>query len=64
MEVRSRPIIKGVGRAMAGEYSREFSAKAFNSKSRLIELGFRQGGLATSAVENEPPDGRPRRTGR
>jgi hypothetical protein len=29
---------------VAGEYSREFSAKAFNSQSRLIELGFRQGG--------------------
>jgi hypothetical protein len=26
---------------MAGEYSREFSAKVFNSQSRLIELGFR-----------------------
>ena len=31
---------------MAGEYSREFSAKAFNGQSRLIELGFRQGGPA------------------
>jgi hypothetical protein len=39
-------ILKGVKRAMAGEYSREFSAKAFNSQSRLIELGFRQSGPA------------------
>ena len=39
-------IVKGVKRAMAGEYSREFSAKAFNGQSRLIELGFRQGGPA------------------
>jgi hypothetical protein len=29
---------------MAGEYSRELSAKVFAGKSRLIELGFRQGG--------------------
>jgi hypothetical protein len=39
-------IVEGVKRAMAGEYSREFSAKAFNGQSRLIELGFRQGGPA------------------
>ena len=31
---------------MASEYSREFSAKVFNGQSRLIELGFRQGGPA------------------
>jgi hypothetical protein len=31
---------------MAGEYSREFSAKVSNGQSRLIELGFRQGGPA------------------
>jgi hypothetical protein len=29
---------------MAGEYSRELSAKVFAGQSRLIELGFRQGG--------------------
>ena len=39
-------VIKGVKRAMAGEHSREFSAKVFIGQSRLIELGFRQGGLA------------------
>ena len=39
-------IAKGVKRAMAGEYSREFSAKVFNGQSRLIELGFRQSGPA------------------
>lgn len=37
-------IVKGVKRAMAGEYSRELSAKVFAGQSRLIELGFRQGG--------------------
>ena len=34
-------IIKGVKRAMAGEYSRELSAKVFAGQCRLIELGFR-----------------------
>ncbi len=37
-------IIKGVKRAMAGEYSRELSAKVFAGQCRPIELGFRQGG--------------------
>jgi DNA invertase Pin-like site-specific DNA recombinase len=37
-------IVKGVKRAMAGEYSRELSAKVFVGQCRLIELGFRQGG--------------------
>ncbi len=37
-------IVKGVKRAMAGEYSRELSAKVFLGQCRLIELGFRQGG--------------------
>ena len=39
-------IVKGVKRAMAGEYSRELSAKVFAGQCRLIELGFRQGGVA------------------
>jgi DNA invertase Pin-like site-specific DNA recombinase len=37
-------IVKSVKRAMAGEYSRELSAKVFAGQCRLIELGFRQGG--------------------
>ncbi|HEV2515156.1 MAG TPA: recombinase family protein [Devosia sp.] len=37
-------IVKGVKRAMAGEYSRELSSKVFIGQCRLIELGFRQGG--------------------
>lgn len=37
-------IVKGVKRAMAGEYSRELSQKVFAGQSRLIELGYRQGG--------------------
>jgi len=39
-------IVKGVKRAMAGEYSRELSCKVFAGQCRLIELGFRQGGHA------------------
>lgn len=39
-------IVKGVKRAMAGEYSRELSVKVFTGQCRLIELGFRKGGHA------------------
>ncbi len=37
-------IVKGIKRAMAAEYSRELSAKVFRGQSRLVQLGFRQGG--------------------
>jgi DNA invertase Pin-like site-specific DNA recombinase len=37
-------IVKGVKRAMAGEYSRELSQKVFAGQSRLIAMGYRQGG--------------------
>jgi len=36
-------IVKGVKRAMAGEFSRELSAKVFSGQCHLIELGYRQG---------------------
>ena len=39
-------IIKSVKRAMAGEYSRELSAKVFKGQCKLIQLGYRQGGPA------------------
>jgi DNA invertase Pin-like site-specific DNA recombinase len=39
-------IVKGVKRAMAGEYSRELSGKVFAGQCRLIEMGYRQGGPA------------------
>ena len=42
----SATIIKSMKRAMAGEYSRELSAKVFTGQCRLIRLGFRQGGAA------------------
>src|ERR1019366_1939302 len=37
-------VMKSLKRAMAGEYSRELSAKVFAGKCRLAEAGFRQGG--------------------
>jgi len=42
----SATIIKSMKRAMAGEYSRELSAKVFAGQCRLISYGFRQGGPA------------------
>jgi DNA invertase Pin-like site-specific DNA recombinase len=39
-------IVKSVKRVMAGEYSRELSTKVFAGQCRLVELGFRQGGVA------------------
>lgn len=39
-------IVKTIKRAMAGEYSRELSAKVFRGQCKLIELGYRQGGVA------------------
>lgn len=39
-------IVKNVKRAMAGEYSRELSAKVFAGHTRLVKLGFHQGGTA------------------
>ena len=39
-------IVKGVKRAMAGEYSRELSAKVFQGACNLVQRGFRQGGPA------------------
>lgn len=39
-------IIKTMKRSMAGEYSRELSAKVFQGACRLIQLGYKQGGTA------------------
>ncbi|MFT3783542.1 MAG: recombinase family protein [Nibricoccus sp.] len=39
-------IIKSVKRSMAGEYSRELSTKVFQGACRLIQMGFKQGGMA------------------
>ena len=37
-------VMRSLKRAMAGEYSRELSAKVFAGQCRLITLGYRQGG--------------------
>lgn len=42
----SSTVMKNIKRAMAGEYSRELSAKVFTGQCRLIRLGYRQGGPA------------------
>ncbi len=39
-------VMKAMKRLMAGEYSRELSAKVFAGQCRLIEKGYRQGGMA------------------
>jgi len=55
-------IVKGVKRAMAGEYSREHSAKVFAGQCRLIEHGFRQGGMAGFGLRRQliDQDGTPK----
>lgn len=56
-------ILKSLKRTMAGEYSRELSVKVFAGQCRLIELGYRQGGLAGYGLrrllidENHSPKG-------
>jgi DNA invertase Pin-like site-specific DNA recombinase len=42
----SSNVMKTLKRVMAGEYSRELSAKVFKGQCRLIQTGFRQGGAA------------------
>lgn len=39
-------FIKNIKRWMAGEYSRELSAKTFTAQCRIVQLGFRIGGQA------------------
>lgn len=50
-------ILKSVKRMMAGEYSRELSVKVFAGQSRLIELGYRQGGAAGFGLRRQLVDG-------
>lgn len=49
-------IIKNMKRAMAGEYSRELSAKVFAGQCRLITLGYRQGGAAGYGLRRQLVD--------
>ncbi len=55
-------VQKVVKRRMAAEYSRELSTKVFAGQCRLIELGYRQGGLAGFGLRRELRDeqGRPK----
>jgi hypothetical protein len=50
-------IVKGVKRALAGEGSRLLSVQVFAGQGRLIELGFRQGGLAGFGLRRHLLDG-------
>ena len=52
----SATVIKSMKRAMAGEYSRELSAKVFAGQCRLITLGFRQGGPAGYGLRRQLVD--------
>lgn len=54
----SATIIKSMKRAMAGEYSRELSAKVFAGQCRLIKLGYRQGGVAGYGLRRQLVDER------
>ena len=47
-------IVKGVKRAMAGEYSRELSVKVFTGQCRLIELGLSPGRPAGIRIAPQP----------
>ena len=57
-------VIKSLKRAMAGEYSRELSAKVFAGQCRLITLGYRQGGTAGYGIRRRLLDqhGQPKST--
>lgn len=47
-------VMKAMKRLMAGEYSRELSAKVFTRQCRLIEKGLRQGGMAGYGLRRVP----------
>lgn len=49
-------IVKSLKRMMAGEYSRELSVKVFAGQSRLIQLGYRQGGVAGYGLRRQLVD--------
>ncbi|TDV59911.1 recombinase family protein [Pseudomonas sp. LP_7_YM] len=49
-------IVKNLKRMMAGEYSRELSVKVFAGQSRLIQMGFRQGGVAGYGLRRQLVD--------
>jgi DNA invertase Pin-like site-specific DNA recombinase len=57
-------VMKSLKRAMAGEYSRELSAKVFAGQCRLITLGYRQGGTPGYGIRRQLLDqhGKPKAT--
>jgi DNA invertase Pin-like site-specific DNA recombinase len=46
-------VMKSLKRAMAGEYSRELSAKVFAGQCRLVTLGYRQGGTPGYGLQRQ-----------
>jgi DNA invertase Pin-like site-specific DNA recombinase len=52
----SSVLLKALKRTMAGEYSRELSAKVFAGQKRQVELGFRQGGRAGYGLRRQLVD--------
>jgi DNA invertase Pin-like site-specific DNA recombinase len=56
-------LMKGFKRTMAGEFSRDLSAKVFQGQSRLIRMGFHQGGPAGFALRRVLVDREGRRKG-
>jgi DNA invertase Pin-like site-specific DNA recombinase len=49
-------LFKAIKRASAAEYSRDLSVKVFAGQSRLIKLGFRQGGSAGYGLRRQLVD--------
>lgn len=49
-------LFKAFKRSMAGEYSRELSVKVHAGQTRLIELGFRQGGAPGFGIRRQLVD--------
>jgi DNA invertase Pin-like site-specific DNA recombinase len=52
----SSMILKTLKRSMAAEYSRELSIKVFSGQSRLVEMGFHQGGRAGYGLRRQLRD--------
>lgn len=55
-------LLKTLKRTMAGEYSRELSAKVFAGHKRLAAMGFKQGGMPGYGLRRMlvGPDGKPK----
>jgi DNA invertase Pin-like site-specific DNA recombinase len=58
----SSTLLKTIKRSMAAEYSRELSVKVFAGQSRLVEMGFRQGGWTGFGLRRQlvGRDGKPK----